>query len=556
MNDNKSNFIFNEIDKDIEKGIYKIDEITTRFPPEPNGYLHIGHAKAICINFSVKEKYHGKTNLRFDDTNPVKEDTEYTEAIQRDIAWLGFKWDNLFYASNYFDKMYAYAVELIKKGLAFVDDQTQEEIKLTRGTLTEKGTKSPYRDRSTEENLKLLENMKNGIYQNGEKVLRAKIDMESPNINMRDPVIYRILFQTHHNTGDTWCIYPMYDYAHPIEDAIEGITHSLCSMEFEDHRPFYDWLLSNLDEYKNKHPRQIEFARLNMTNTLMSKRYLKKLVDDGIVDGWDDPRLPTLCGMRRRGITPAAIRTFCEEIGVAKANSTIEKSQFEYFVRDDLMKTAPRVMAVIDPLKVTITNYPEGESELLDIPYNMEEPDGASRKVPFGREIYIEQEDFMEVPAKKYFRLFPGNEVRLMGAYFIKCEDIIKDEQGNIIDVLCTYDPETKSGSGFNARKVKGTIHWVSQKNALPIEINLFEELMLDDVDSEDFMERINQNSKQIYHSFAEPSIADAQPEDKFQFVRNGFFCVDSKHNAKGNLIFNRTVSLKSSWQPPKEEVK
>lgn len=556
MSGDKSNYIFNEIDKDIENGVYGKDEIMTRFPPEPNGYLHIGHAKAICINFSVKEKYHVKTNLRFDDTNPAKEDTEYTEAIQRDIAWLGFKWDNLFYASNYFDKMYSYAVELIKKGLAFVDDQTQEEIKLTRGTLTEKGTKSPYRDRSVEENLKLFEEMKNGVYQNGEKVLRAKIDMESPNINMRDPVIYRILFQTHHNTGDAWCIYPMYDYAHPIEDAIEGITHSLCSMEFEDHRPFYDWLLSNLDDYKKKRPRQIEFARLNMTNTLMSKRYLKRLVDENIVDGWDDPRLPTLCGMRRRGVTPAAIRNFCDEIGVAKANSMIEKSQFEYFVRDDLMKTSKRVMAVIDPLKVTITNYPKGESELLDIPYNMDEPEGASRKVPFGRELYIEREDFMEIAPKKYFRLFPGNEVRLMGAYFIKCEDVIKDAEGNITEVLCTYDPETKSGSGFNGRKVKGTIHWVSQKEALPVEINLFDEILLDDIDSEEFMDRINKNSKQVYHSYAEPSIADTQPEDKFQFVRNGFFCADSKNSAKGYLIFNRTVSLKSSWQPPKEEAK
>ncbi len=551
MSDNKSNFIFNEIDKDIENGVYGKNEIMTRFPPEPNGYLHIGHAKAICINFSVKAKYSGTTNLRFDDTNPVKEDTEYTEAIQRDIAWLGFEWDRLLYASDYFEQMYKYAVELIKKGLAFVDDQTQEEIKLTRGTLTEKGKNSPYRDRSVEENLKLFEDMKNGIYQNGEKVLRAKIDMGSPNINMRDPVLYRILFQSHHNTGDKWCIYPMYDYAHPIEDAIEHITHSLCSMEFEDHRPFYDWLLTNLDDYKEKRPRQIEFARLNIRNTLTSKRYLKKLVDEDTVDGWDDPRLATLCGLRRRGVTPAAIRAFCDEIGVAKANSVLDKSQFEYFVRDDLMKTAQRVMAVIDPVKLIITNYPEGQSEMLEVPYNMDDPESSVRLVPFGRELYIEREDFMENPPKKYFRLFPGNEVRLMGAYFVTCHGVNKDADGSITEILCTYDPETKSGSGFAGRKVKGTIHWVSASEALPVEVRLYEELMLEDEAGE---LRLNPDSMAVLNGFAEPSIKNAQREDKFQFVRNGFFCVDLKHSAPEHLILNRTVSLRSSWQPQKEE--
>ncbi|MFA0815358.1 MAG: glutamine--tRNA ligase/YqeY domain fusion protein [Anaerofustis sp.] len=547
-----SNFIFNEIDKDLANGVYQADEIMTRFPPEPNGYLHIGHAKAIFINFSVKEKYHGRTNLRFDDTNPAKEDVEYTEAIERDIAWLGYKWDNLFYASDYFGRMYEYAVELIGKGLAYVDDQTQDEIKANRGTLTEKGTNSPYRDRSAEENQTLFREMKEGKYPTGSKVLRAKIDMASPNINMRDPVIYRILFETHHNTGDSWCIYPMYDYAHPIEDAIEGVTHSLCSLEFEDHRPFYDWLLDHLDDCRVKRPRQIEFARLNITNTIMSKRYLKRLVDEGRVDGWDDPRMPTLSGLRRRGVTPAAIRNFCYESGVAKANSVIDKAQFDYFVRDDLMKTSKRVMAVLNPLKVTIRNYPEGESELLDIPYNLDEPEGASRKVPFGRELYIEREDFMEVPPKKYFRLFPGNEVRLMGAYFITCESFVKDEDGNITEVICTYDPETKSGSGFTGRKVKGTIHWVPS-GAIEMEARLYEELLNEDSDAEDWVERLNPNSLTVCNALGEPSLANAKPGDLYQFVRNGFFCADSRHSKAEHLVFNRTVSLKSSWQPPKE---
>ena len=548
-----SNFIFNEIDKDLANGVYKADEIMTRFPPEPNGYLHIGHAKAIFINFSVKEKYHGRTNLRFDDTNPAKEDVEYTEAIERDIAWLGYQWDNLFYASDYFGKMYDYAVELIGKGLAYVDEQSQEEIKINRGTLTEKGKDSPYRNRGIEENLSLFRDMKEGKYPNGSKVLRAKIDMASPNINMRDPVIYRILFETHHNTGDAWCIYPMYDYAHPIEDAIEGITHSLCSLEFEDHRPFYDWLLDHLDDYKVKRPRQIEFARLNITNTIMSKRYLKRLVDENRVDGWDDPRMPTLCGLRRRGVTPAAIRSFCEESGVAKANSVIDKAQFDYFVRDDLMKTAKRVMAVLHPLKVTIRNYPQGESELLSIPYNLDEPEGACRNVPFGREIYIEREDFMEEPPKKYFRLFPGNEVRLMGAYFVKCEDFVKDENGNVTEVICTYDPETKSGSGFAGRKVKGTIHWVP-KDALSLEARLYEELLDENSEAEDWVERLNPNSLCVCQALGEPSLANVQAGERFQFVRNGFFCADTKYHKPEHPVFNRTVSLKSSWQPAKTE--
>lgn len=548
-----SNFIFNEIDKDLANGAYKADEIMTRFPPEPNGYLHIGHAKAIFINFSVKEKYRARTNLRFDDTNPAKEDVEYTEAIERDIAWLGYQWDNLFYASDYFGKMYDYAVELIGKGLAYVDEQTQEEIKINRGTLTEKGKDSPYRNRSIEENLSLFRDMKEGKYPNGSKVLRAKIDMASPNINMRDPVIYRILFETHHNTGDAWCIYPMYDYAHPIEDAIEGITHSLCSLEFEDHRPFYDWLLDHLEDYKVKRPRQIEFARLNITNTIMSKRYLKRLVDEKLVDGWDDPRMPTLCGLRRRGVTPAAIRSFCEESGVAKANSVIDKAQFDYFVRDDLMKTAKRVMAVLHPLKVTIRNYPQGESELLSIPYNLDEPEGACRNVPFGREIYIEREDFMEEPPKKYFRLFPGNEVRLMGAYFVKCEDFVKDENGNVTEVICTYDPETKSGSGFAGRKVKGTIHWVP-KDALSLDARLYEELLDENSEAEDWVERLNPNSLCVCQALGEPSLAGAQAGERFQFVRNGFFCADTKYHTPEHPVFNRTVSLKSSWQPAKAE--
>ncbi len=548
-----SNFIFNEIDKDLSEGVYTIDELCTRFPPEPNGYLHIGHAKAICINFSVKEKYKAKTNLRFDDTNPSKEDTEYTNAIKRDIEWLGFKWDNLCYASDYFDKMYDYALELIRKGLAYVDDQTAEQIKQNRGTLTQKGIPSPYRERSIDENLELFENMKNGLYEAGSKVLRAKIDMASPNINMRDPVLYRILNEKHHRTADKWVIYPMYDYAHPIEDAIEGVTHSLCSLEFEDHRPFYNWLLDNLDDYKKKRPRQIEFARLNLSRTVMSKRYLKQLIDEGITTGWDDPRMPTLSGLRRRGVTPMAIRNFCAESGVAKSNSVIDKAQFEYFIREDLMNTAVRVMAVLDPLKLTIVNYPEGKTEILDIPYRMDDENSATRKVVFSRSLYIERSDFEEEPPKKFFRLYPGNEVRLMGAYFVKCIDYIKDENGRITEVLCTYDPKTKSGSGFNERKVKGTIHWVEISSAVEATAMLYDELLISDDANKSFMERINKDSVTRVKAYIEQSVASAQPKDKFQFVRNGFFCVDTD-SCNGNLIFNKTVGLKSGFKPQKQQ--
>ena len=548
-----SNFIFNEIDKDLSEGVYTIDELCTRFPPEPNGYLHIGHAKAICINFSVKEKYKAKTNLRFDDTNPSKEDTEYTNAIKRDIEWLGFKWDNLCYASDYFDKMYDYALELIRKGLAYVDDQTAEQIKQNRGTLTQKGIPSPYRERSIDENLELFENMKNGLYEAGSKVLRAKIDMASPNINMRDPVLYRILNEKHHRTADKWVIYPMYDYAHPIEDAIEGVTHSLCSLEFEDHRPFYNWLLDNLDDYKKKRPRQIEFARLNLSRTVMSKRYLKQLIDEGITTGWDDPRMPTLSGLRRRGVTPMAIRNFCAESGVAKSNSVIDKAQFEYFIREDLMNTAVRVMAVLDPLKLTIVNYPEGKTEILDIPYRMDDENSATRKVVFSRSLYIERSDFEEEPPKKFFRLYPGNEVRLMGAYFVKCIDYIKDENGRITEVLCTYDPKTKSGSGFNERKVKGTIHWVEISSAVEATAMLYDELLISDDANKSFMERINKDSVTRVKAYIEQSVASAQPKDKFQFVRNGFFCVDTD-SCNGNLIFNKTDELKSGFKPQKQQ--
>ena len=544
-----TNFIFNEIDKDIASGVYDKDTILTRFPPEPNGYLHIGHAKAICINFSVKKRYSAKTNLRFDDTNPAKEDVEYTRSIQEDISWLGFEWDDLCYASNYFDKMYEYAVELIKKGLAYVDSQTPDEMKANRGNLTEKGTDSPYRNRSIEQNLSLFEEMKDGKFKEGELVLRAKIDMASPNMNMRDPAIYRISHESHHNTGDKWCIYPMYDFAHPLEDAIEGITHSLCSLEFENHRPLYDWVVGNLDDYKVKRPRQIEFARLNIANTVTSKRYLKELVDIGVADGWDDPRMPTISGLRRRGVTAGAIRNFCEAIGTAKTNSTIELSQFDYFIRDDLMQTSKRVMAVIDPLKVIITNYAENEIEYLDVPYQMDNENSETRKVAFGREIYIERADFMIEPPKKYFRLFPGNEVRLMGAYFIKCNDYKLDENGKVVEIYATYDPETKSGSGFNARKVKGTIHFVSAQENIPCEIRMYDSMF----------DRVKEGDEpcqpfDTLNGFIEASQVDLQKEDKFQFVRNGFFCCDKKHHSSEHYIFNKTTGLKASWVPPKAE--
>ena len=545
---NSSNFIRNIIINDLESGNTK--EIITRFPPEPNGYLHIGHAKSICLNFQLADEFNGKTNLRFDDTNPLKEDSEYVNSIKEDVKWLGFEWDNLFFASDYFDTMYEKAQLLIKKGKAYVCDLTPEEMKEYRGTLLEPGKNSPYRNRSVEENLDLLERMKNGEFEDGSKVLRAKIDMASPNINLRDPILYRIAHSTHHNTGDKWCIYPMYDFAHPLEDAIEGVTHSICTLEFEDHRPLYDWVIS---ECEMEHtPRQYEFARLNITNTVMSKRKLKLLVDEGIVDGWDDPRMPTISGLRRKGYTPASIRNFCREIGVAKASSTVDEQMLEYFIREDLNPTATRTMAVLDPLKLVITNYPEGESEELEIENNPNDESAGSRKVTFSRELYIEREDFMENPPKKYFRLFPGNEVRLKGAYFVKCNEVIKDENGNVTEIHCTYDPETKSGTGFTGRKVKGTIHWVDAKTSIPAEFRLFEPLILDNLEENEgkhFLEQINPNSLTILKGFIEPSVKDAKGNDKYQLFRHGYFNVDPKLSTSDNLVFNRIVSLKSSFK-------
>jgi glutaminyl-tRNA synthetase len=542
----KTNFIKNIVIEDLETG--KHQEITTRFPPEPNGYLHIGHAKSIVLNFELADEFKGKTNLRFDDTNPVKEDTEYVESIKEDVKWLGYDWDNLYFASDYFEEMYNRALILIKKDKAFVCDMTPDQIKEYRGTLKEPGKESPFRNRTVEENLDLFERMRKGEFKDGEKVLRAKIDMSSPNINMRDPIIYRIAHATHHNTGDKWCIYPMYDYAHPIEDAIEGITHSICTLEFEDHRPLYDWVVDEC-EMENK-PRQIEFARLNITNTVMSKRFLKSLVDEGVADGWDDPRMPTVAGLRRRGFTPEAIRNFCMEIGVSKASSIVDAQLLEHFIREDLHAKAPRTMGVIRPLKVVITNYPEGQIEFFDIENNPDDPSAGTRKVPFSRELYIEQEDFMEVPVKKYFRLFPGNEVRLKGAYFIKCNDFVKDESGNVVELHCTYDPETKSGSGFTGRKVKGTIHWIDAKKSIPAEFRLYESLILDDEEGEgkSFLERINPNSLEILQGFAEETMREAKPQDKFQFFRHGYFNVDTKYTTADKLVFNRIVSLKSSF--------
>lgn len=544
-----SNFIKNIIAHDLETGKHK--EIITRFPPEPNGYLHVGHAKSILLNFGLAAEFGGKTNLRFDDTNPVKEDTEYVNSIKADVEWLGVKWANVFFASNYFDEMYNRAVLLIKKGKAYVCDLTPEEAKEYRGTLTKPGKESPYRNRSVEENLDLFERMRKGEFADGEKVLRAKIDMASPNMNMRDPIIYRIAHAVHHNTGDKWCIYPMYDFAHPIEDAIEGITHSICTLEFEAHRPLYDWVVNECEmECK---PQQIEFARLNMTNTVMSKRKLKMLVDEGVVDGWDDPRMPTIAGLRRRGYTPEAIRNFCREIGVAKADSVVDSQMLDFFLREDLQPKAVLGMAVLKPLKLVITNYPEGQTEMLEVENNAKNEEMGTRLVPFSRELYIEQEDFMEEPVKKYFRLFPGNEVRLKGAYFVKCTDVIKDENGNVVEVHCTYDPETKSGSGFTGRKVKATIHWVDAKTAVPAEFRLYEPLILDDApenEGKHFLEQINPHSLEITEGFVEDgAFKDAKPLDHFQFVRNGFFCVDSKYTTPEKLVFNRIVPLKSSFK-------
>nr|WP_010677307.1 glutamine--tRNA ligase/YqeY domain fusion protein [Bacillus timonensis] len=549
-NNNVSNFIRNIIIDDLETG--KRDHVVTRFPPEPNGYLHIGHAKSIVLNFDLADEFKGKTNLRFDDTNPLKEDIEFVNSIKEDVKWLGYDWDGLFFASDYFEEMYNRAVLLIKKGLAYVDDLSADEIREYRGTLTEPGKESPYRDRSIEENLELFENMRAGKYGNGEKVLRAKIDMKSPNINLRDPVIYRISHTTHHNTGDKWCIYPLYPFAHPVEDAIEGVTHSICTIEFEDQRPFYNWVVEHCEMESN--PQQIEFGRINLTNTVMSKRKLKQLVEENYVDGWDDPRMPTISGLRRKGYTPEAIRTFCRELGVAKNNGTVDTQMLEHFVREDLKLKAPRTMGIINPLKVVITNYPEGQVEMLDAEINPENPEMGTRQIPFSREIYIEQEDFMENPPKKYFRLFPGNEVRLKHAYFIKCEEVIKDEEGKVIELRCTYDPETKSGTGFTGRKVKGTIHWVEATQAVPAEFRLYEPLILDAEENEEeedktFLDYVNPNSLEILNGFVEPNMKDVKPQDKFQFFRHGYFNVDPKHTTDDHLVFNRIVSLKSSFK-------
>jgi len=546
------NFIEQFIDKDLEEGVY--DTVHTRFPPEPNGYLHIGHAKSILLNYGLAQKYNGKFNLRFDDTNPTKEKIEFVESIKADVEWLGADFeDRLFYASNYFQEMYEGAVKLIKKGKAFVCDLTAEEMRVYRGDFETPGKNSPYRDRSIEENLELFENMKNGVYKDGEKVLRAKIDMASPNMNMRDPVIYRVAHMSHHNTGDAWCIYPMYDYAHPVEDAIEGITHSICTLEFEDHRPLYDWVVKEL-EY-DRPPRQIEFAKLYLTNVVTGKRYIKRLVEEGIVDGWDDPRLVSIAALRRRGFTPESIKMFVELCGVSKSNSSVEYPMLEYCIREDLKLKKPRFAAVLDPIKLIIDNYPEGEVEYLDAANNLENEELGSRKLPFCRELYIEREDFMEEPPKKYFRLFPGNEVRLMHAYFVKCESFVKDETGKVVEVHCTYDPETKAGSGFTGRKVKGTIHWVPAPYAIEAEVRLYENIIDEEkgVYNEDGSLNLNPNSLQVVEkAYLEPGFAGAKAYDSFQFVRNGFYCVDAKDSTDEKLVFNRIVSLKSSFKLPK----
>ena len=547
------NFIEQEIDKDLAEGVY--DTVHTRFPPEPNGYLHIGHAKSILLNYGLAQEYGGKFNMRFDDTNPTKEKSEFVESIKADIKWLGADWeDRLFFASDYFDQMYEGAVKLIKKGKAYVSDLSADEIRAYRGTLTEPGKKDPYSDRSIEENLELFENMKNGMYEDGAKVLRAHIDMASPNINMRDPILYRVAHMTHHNTGDKWCIYPMYDFAHPIEDAIEGITHSICTLEFEDHRPLYDWVVREL-EYPHP-PRQIEFAKMYLTNVVTGKRYIKKLVEDKSVDGWDDPRLVSIAALRRRGFTPESIKKFVELCGVSKANSSAEYAMLEYCVREDLKLKRPRMMAVLDPIKLVIDNYPEGQTEMLEAANNMENPELGSHQVPFGRELYIERDDFMEEPPKKYFRLFPGNEVRLMHAYFVKCTSFEKDENGNVTVVHCTYDPATKAGSGFTERKVKGTIHWVPAKEAVKAEVRLYENLVDEEkgvYNKEDGSLNLNPNSLTVLKNcYIEPAIAGAKAYESFQFVRNGFFCVDYKDSKEDALVFNRIVSLKSSFKLPK----
>ncbi len=543
------NFIEQEIDKDLEDGVYH--HVQTRFPPEPNGYLHIGHAKSILLNYGLAQKYGGTFNLRFDDTNPTKEKEEFVQSIIEDVKWLGADFeDRLFFASNYFQKMYECAVFLIKKGKAFVCDLSADQIREYRGDFTTPGKESPYRNRSIEENLKLFEEMKEGKYQDGEKVLRAKIDMASPNINMRDPVIYRVAHNTHHNTGDAWCIYPMYDFAHPIEDAVENITHSICTLEFEDHRPLYDWVVREC-EFENP-PRQIEFAKLYLTNVVTGKRYIKKLVEDGIVDGWDDPRLVSIAALRRRGYTPESIKRFVELVGVSKANSSVNYAMLEYCIREDLKMKKPRMMAILDPVKLVIDNYPEGQTEMLSIPNNLENESLGERAVPFGKELYIEREDFMENPPKKYFRLFPGNEVRLMGAYFVTCTGCEKDEDGNVTVIHGTYDPETKSGSGFDKRKVKGTIHWVHADTAQQVECRLYENIVDEEKGklNDDGTLNLNPNSLTVLKGcFAEPALKEAKAFDSFQFVRNGYFCVDCKDSTDEHLVFNRIVSLKSSFK-------
>ena len=546
------NFIEQIIDKDLAEGVY--DTVHTRFPPEPNGYLHIGHAKSILLNYGIAQEYGGKFNMRFDDTNPTKEKTEFVESILADIKWLGADWeDRLFFASDYFEQMYEGAVKLIKKGKAYVSDLTAEEMREYRGTLTEPGKNDPNRDRSVEENLDLFERMRNGEFADGEKTLRAKIDMASPNINMRDPIIYRVAHMTHHNTGDKWCIYPMYDFAHPIEDAIEGITHSLCTLEFEDHRPLYDWVVREL-EYPHP-PKQIEFAKMYLTNVVTGKRYIKKLVEDGIVDGWDDPRLVSIAALRRRGFTPESIKMFVDLCGISKSNSSADYAMLEYCIREDLKLKRPRMMAVLDPVKLIIDNYPEGQTELLEVANNLENEQMGSRQVPFGRELYIDREDFMEEPPNKYFRLFPGNEVRLMNAYFVTCTGCVKDESGKVIEVHCTYDPETKCGSGFTGRKVKGTIHWVPAKEAIRAEVRLYENIIDEEkgVYNEDGSLNLNPNSLTVLKEcYLEPALKGAKAYDSFQFVRQGYFCVDAKDSKEDAPVFNRIVSLKSSYVLPK----
>ena len=551
-NENVSkNFIENIIDKDLAEGVY--DTVHTRFPPEPNGYLHIGHAKSILLNYGLAKEYNGKFNMRFDDTNPTKEKTEFVDSILEDIRWLGADWeDRLFFASDYFEQMYEAAVKLIRKGKAYVCDLTADEIRQYRGTLTEPGKESPYRNRSVEENLRLFEEMREGKYQDGEKVLRAKIDMASPNMNMRDPVIYRVAHMTHHNTGDKWCIYPMYDFAHPIEDAIEGITHSICTLEFEDHRPLYDWVVREL-EYPQP-PKQIEFAKLYLTNVVTGKRYIKKLVEDGIVDGWDDPRLVSIAALRRRGFTPSSIKKFVELCGVSKSNSSVDYAMLEYCIREDLKMTAPRAMAILDPVKLVIDNYPEGQTEELEVENNMENPELGKRLVPFSRELYIEREDFMEEPPKKYRRLYPGNEVRLMNAYFVTCTGFEKDEEGKVTVVHCTYDPASRGGNSPDGRKVRGTIHWVDASSNVQAEIRLYENIIDEEkgVYNEDGSLNLNPDSLRILKNcYVERSLETAEAYDSFQFVRNGFFCVDCKDSAPGYPVFNRIVSLKSSYKLP-----